>query len=367
MNNSNHSSNGFRYETLARYAGQLGFGSIHHKLDHRTGLNAIIAIHDTTLGPALGGCRLYDYSTITRGIKDALSLAQMMTLKSAFNNIPHGGAKSVLIKPKVINDRVAYFRSFGDFIHELNGRYITAVDVGTSTEDMDIIAERTPFVVGAAKAHTSERDPSPSTALGVMHGMEAAIQFKLKRESFDGLHVAIQGAGHVGYHLAKLLSQRGAQLTMCDINPVNLQRCVNEFNVNVVNNEEIYALDCDIFSPCAMGGVINAKTIPQIKAKIIAGSANTQLAHHLFGKLLQQRNILYTPDFVINAGGLISAATDYAYRNPTLADAKIAEMYDNILQLFERSAKENLPTAQVAEMIAIEKLKAHRQLKENHS
>lgn len=353
----------YRYESLHRYAQQLGFGTLHHKIDKATGLNAIIAVHDTTLGPALGGCRLYPYRSVSTAIKDVLNLAQMMTLKSAFNDMPHGGAKSVLIKPKQITDRAAYFHAFGDFVHDLNGRYITAIDVGTSTEDMDMIAERTPYVIGAAKTHRSERDPSPSTALGVLHGIEAAVVFKLNRTDLSGIHVAIQGAGHVGYHLAKLLHQRGARLTMCDINQLALQRAVDEFHVQTVPPGEIYALNCDIFSPCAMGGIINAETVHIIKAQIIAGSANNQLAHHLFGKVLHDKGILYAPDFAINAGGLISAAIDYTYRNYAMADAKIAKMYDNMLHLYERSTRENLPTTLMAEMIALEKLNHHKNLR----
>lgn len=350
----------YRYETLSRYARQLGFGKIHTKMDTKTGLNAIIAVHNTTLGPALGGCRLFGYHSASKAMKDALSLAHMMTLKSAFCDMPHGGAKSVLIKPKYIRDRTAYFRSFGDFVHELDGEYITAIDVGTSTEDMDIIAERTPYVIGAAKLHSNERDPSPSTAKGVLHGIEAAIFFKWQSTDLSGMHIAIQGAGHVGYHLAKLLHQRGATLTMSDINPIPLEKCVKEFHVQTVGCEDIYSVDCDIFSPCAMGGILNASTIPLIKASIIAGSANSQLSHHLFGRSLHHKGILYAPDFVINAGGLISAAIDYTYRDAKMADVKIEKMYDNMLTLFERSAHEYLPTTMVAEKIAWEKLKTHQ-------
>jgi leucine dehydrogenase len=347
-----------KFESLDRYAQQLGFGSVHHKIDKKTGLNAIIAIHNTTLGPGLGGCRLYPYPSVSHAMKDVLGLAHMMTLKSAFNDIPHGGAKAVLIQPQQIRDRSAYFQAYGDFVHELNGQYITAVDVGTSTQDMDIIAERTPYVIGAAKIHPHERDPSPCTALGVLNGMLAAINFKLKRQDLSNIHVAIQGAGHVGYHLAYLLHQQGARLTICDVNADVLQRCQQEFQPNIVPPSAIYAVKCDIFAPCAMGGVLNADTIPQIKAPIIAGSANTQLAHRLFGKLLHNKGILYAPDFTINAGGLISAAIDYTYRDPTMADSKIAKIYDKMLDLYERSARENMPTTQMAEKIAKEKLAA---------
>ena len=357
MKKTPHSA--YRYEGLQRYARQLGFGTIHHKIDKKTGLNAIIAIHDTTLGPALGGCRLHAYPSVTLAIKDALGLAQMMTMKSAFNDVPHGGGKAVLIQPKQIIDRQAYFYAFADFVHELNGQYITAIDMGVSTEDMDIIAERTPFVIGAAKAHPHEHDPSPSTALGVLQGIEAAIHFKLHRKDLRGIRVAIQGAGHVGYHLAQLLHPREVRITMSDIDPHALQRCVDEFQVEVVAPEAIYAVECDVFSPCAMGGVLNGQTVHRIKAPIIAGSANTQLAHHLIGKYLHEKGILYAPDYVINAGGLISAAIDYTYRDNAMADAKIAKMYDNMLHLYQRSAQENMPTAQMAEKIALEKLRKH--------
>ncbi len=345
-----------RFSVLNRYARLLGYGDIYTKIHKPTGLHAIIAVHNVKRGPGLGGCRLFEYDSIDKAFQDALSLGYLMTLKSSFNDVPHGGAKAVLLKPKIIPNREDYFRAFGDFIHELNGRYIAGVDVGTATEDMDIIAERTPFVIGAAKVHQHERDPSPSTALGILRGMEAAVQFKLKRKDFSGLRVAIQGAGHVGYHLAKLLTAKGASLTICDLNEGAAKRIADEFNAQVVNPEAIYQTDCDIFSPCAMGGIINHQTIAIIKAPIIAGSANSQLAHHLLGRVLHQKGILYAPDFVINAGGLISAAIDYTYRNTELADNKINQMYDNMLHLFERSTYEGLPTTQMAEKIAMEKL-----------
>lgn len=341
---------------LNRYARILGFGDICTKFDKKTELHAIIAIHDTRKGPGLGGCRLFEYESIDQAMRDALSLAYIMALKSAFNDVPHGGAKAVLLKPKKIPDREAYFRAFGDFVHDLNGRFIVGVDVGTSTEDMDIIAERTPFVIGAAKVHKHERDPSPSTAFGILRCIEAAAQFKFKRNELSGLHVAIQGAGHVGYFLAKLLKQRDVKLTICDIDQHAAETVAAEFGADIVAPNKIYGVDCDIFSPCAMGGIINHDTIHQLKASIIAGSANNQLAHHLLGKTLHEKSILYAPDFVINAGGLISAAIDYTYRDVNLADKKINQMYDNMLNLFQRSAFEKLPTAEMAEQIALEKL-----------
>lgn len=352
----NSTAHDYRYESLHRYARQLGYGTIHQRIDKKTGLNAIIAVHDTTLGPALGGCRLYSYPSISFAIKDVLRLGQMMTLKSAFHDVPHGGAKAVLLKPKYIGNRKDYFSAFGDFVHELQGKYITAVDVGTSTEDMDIIAERTPYVIGASRFHQHERDPSPSTARGVLLGIEAAVQFHLNKADLQGLHVVIQGIGHVGYHLAKMLHQRGAHLTLSDIKQDDLHILAKELDANVVSPNAVYEVPCDVFSPCAMGGIINAKTLPLFKTQIIAGSANNQLAHHQFGSLLHKKGILYAPDFVINAGGLISAAMDYTYRDPLVGDELITKMYSHMLNLYERSQYEQVSTLKMAETIAMEKL-----------
>ena len=206
------------------------------------------------------------------------------------------------------------------------------------------------------KLTIEERDPSPCTSLGVMHGIAAAVQFKLKRHDLNGIHVAIQGTGHVGYHLAQLLHERGARLTVSDVNETSVRICAEKFQASIVPPGTIYEVNCDVFAPCAMGGILNANTIPLIQASIIAGSANNQLAHRLYGQVLHNKGILYAPDFVINAGGLISAAIDYTYRDPAMADLKIAKMYDSMLHLYERSAQENVPTTQMAERIALEKL-----------
>lgn len=346
----------YKHEALMRYARLLDFGEIHTKIDRKTGLHAIIAIHSNKLGPAIGGCRLYEYDSAGPAIKDALRLAYMMTLKAAASDLPHGGAKSVILKPKRIRDRKAYFRAFGDFVHEMNGRYITAVDVGSSTEDMDTIAERTPYVIGAPHTHVGESDPSPHTARGVLRGIEAAVKFKDNRDDLEGLHVAIQGAGRVAYYLANDLHERGAKLTVCDPNPAAVQRCINEFNAEVVDTEAIYDVDCDIFAPCALGGTINLDTLNRIKASIVAGSANNQLAHRKYATMIEEKGILYAPDFVVNSGGLINAAMVYDYKDTQLADAKIDKLYDTVLQLFDRARSLKMPTADVAEIIAKERL-----------
>lgn len=345
-----------QHDVIMRYARLLGFGEIHTKIDHKTGLKAIIAIHSTQLGPAIGGARFKYYASTLDATIDVLKLAYHMTLKAAISDLPHGGAKAVLIKPKILKDHAAYFRCFGDFVHEMNGRYITAVDVGTTETEMDIIAERTPYVFGASHTHISEKDPSPLTALGVLKGIEAAVKFKLGRDQLAGLHVAIQGVGHVGYELARLLHERGVRLTVTDPNLAAIESCVHEFAATAVSLDQIYDVDCDVFSPCALGGTINFETVHRLKAPIIAGSANTQLAHKKFGSLLMEKGILYAPDFVINAGGLIHAAMGYDYQNTEMAIAKINKLYDILLDLFERAAEEGLPTHDVAERIAKEKL-----------
>lgn len=343
-------------ERLFRYAEVLGFGDVHFKLDHATGLQAVVAIHNLKRGPAIGGCRLSTYHTMDDALEDALRLASMMTIKAALSNLPHGGGKAVLIKPKVIRNREAYFEAFGDFVNELGGRYVTAVDSGTSIADMDIIARRTKFVT-CVTVPGFDNDPSPHTALGVYRGIEAAVKFKLNKDNVAGLHITIQGAGHVGYYLAKELALRGARLTMCDINELVLQRCVDDFKVATCQPDEIYDIQADVFAPCALGAVINAQTIKRLRVPIIAGSANNQLAHHHFGMTLHELGILYAPDFVINAGGLIQAAAFYDHASIEKALQQISDIYYTLMEIFVRSAQENLPTMEVAEKIARERLR----------
>ena len=353
----------FSHDTLMRYAKILGFGQIHTKIDSELGLHAIIAIHNTDLGPAIGGTRFIHYPSTSLALYDALRLAYHMTLKAAISDLAHGGAKAVLVKPKDLKNRRAYLRSYGDFVHQMDGQYITAVDVGTNEEDMDIIAERTPYVFGASRVYAQQKDPSLFTAQGVLRGIQAAVKFKLKRDDLEGLHVAVQGAGHVGYLLAKLLTQRGAKITIADPKPELTQHCAVKFNARIVQLDEIYDVPCDIFSPCALGGIINLDTIRRLKASIIAGSANTQLAHHKYDYLLRDKGILYVPDFVINSGGLIYAAMVYDYQDPNMAISKIDQLYSTLLDIFARSEQTNVPTHTVAVQMSEEKLKKKKILK----
>lgn len=341
-------------DRLFRYAELLKYGDVHFKFDPKTGLRAIVAIHNLNRGPAIGGCRMIHYHSADKALEDAMRLGQMMSLKAAVSNLPHGGAKAVIMKPKVIKNRKALFESFGDFVESLGGRYITAVDSGTSEEDMDIIATRTKYV--SCTSSKNNGDPSPQTAFGVCRGIEAAVKYKLGRDNIEGVRVNIQGAGHVGYYLAKELHARGARMTICDVNPTNLQRCRDEFKVDICGVDEIFDLEGDVFAPCALGSVLTLDTIKRLQTPIVAGSANNQLAHNKFGDVMRQRGILYAPDFVVNAGGLIHVAVIYDHAKIEESNKQISNLYHILMEIFARADKENLSTNQVAEKIAKEKM-----------
>jgi leucine dehydrogenase len=340
-------------QVIFDYAQQLGYGEFHTKIDAATGLRAIVAIHSTKRGPALGGCRLLEYASIGSAFNDAIRLGQGMTYKAAISNLPLGGGKAVILKPKIISDRTAYFQAFGKFINSLNGRYITAMDSGTLTDDMDAIYTQTPYVTGVT---TQGGDPSPHTVLGVRRGIEAAIKFHLKKNTLKGIRVAIQGAGHVGHDLCKDLTRRGAIVSICDVNSETAIQTGQEFEATIVPTESIYDVDCDVFAPCALGGILNEKTIPRLKAAIVAGSANNQLAKPQDANLLHQRNILYAPDYAINAGGLIFAYAQYTKASLKEAKTRIDNIYDTLRIIFERSVTENCSTAIIADQLAIERL-----------
>jgi leucine dehydrogenase len=340
-------------EDLFAYAERMKFGDIHLKIDCATGLKAIIALHSTKNGPALGGCRWLPYATTGDALLDAMRLARGMSYKSALLGIPHGGGKAVLLRPPVIKDREAYFKSYAEFVNQMNGRYITAVDSGTTNDDMDIIYKHTPYVASGSHFHGS---PSPSTAVGVFNGIKAAVEFKLGKTSLEGIHVAIQGVGEVGHPLAKLLHEAGAVLTVADMKTEATESCAKEFGAKVVSINEIVFTACDVFAPCALGAVINDVTISKLQTAIIAGSANNQLARSQHGVMLHERGILYAPDYVINAGGLVYAASKYAHLEGDVITFKLGHIYDTLLEIFERSARENIPPSKIADTIAQERL-----------
>ncbi len=335
------------------YALAHQFGEIHCKVDPATGMKAIIAIHNTKLGPALGGCRFIEYTDLNQAIYDAMRLARGMTYKSALANLPLGGGKSVILKPRTPFNRDAYFHRFGEFVHELNGRYITALDSGTQLNDMDIIAQHTPYVASLA-AH--QGDPSISTARGVLRGIEAAVAYKLGRDTLKNLHIAIQGLGHVGMLLATHLVELGARISVADVDPARVEEAVTTLGAKAVDVTNIHKIACDVFSPCALGAVVNDTSIHEFQTNIIAGAANNQLAHTYHGKMLHEKEILYAPDYVINAGGVIFAAGKYFSQPAAEVDAKVDDIRESLAQIFTRSNIENIPTSDIADMIATERL-----------
>ena len=326
-------------------AAALGLQELHCKSDPATGLQAIVAIHNLCRGPALGGTRCLAYPSEAHAMEDAMRLAQGMSYKSAFADLPYGGGKAVLIRPDKITNIEAYFESYGEFINTLNGRFITAVDVGTRVEDMDIIARKTEYVVSTS---TSHGDPSQDTAKGVLRGILAAVKVRLERDSLEGLTIAIQGVGKVGYYLARLLSQQDVNLLVSDINPEAAQRCADEFNATVVEPDKIIGIPCDIFSPCALGGSINSDAINQIKASIICGAANNQLAREEYADRLFKMNVFYVPDYVANVGGLIHVI----YGSSVATEIRISSIYNSVFDIYQRSKATRQPSHRVANQIA---------------
>ncbi len=351
-NSDKNTSTNTNLNHFTDYAITHGFGDLHFKVDNKTGMKAIVAIHNTKLGPALGGCRFIEYPDTESAIQDAMRLAIGMSAKAALANLPLGGGKAVIIKPSTPYDREAYLRSFGQFVDSLGGRYITALDSGTQLEDMDIIAQHTPYVA----SRSNHGDPSPSTALGVFRGIEAAVKFKFNKPSVNGLHIAIQGLGHVGYRLAEHLHKAGAKLTVADINPALVEHATQAFNAQSANIADIHTISCDVFAPCALGGIINDVSISQLQTLIIAGAANNQLAHTYHGQLLHDKGILYATDYVINAGGLIFANAQYSQASDDQMKQQIAGIGHRLTEIFERSAKENQPTSAISDAIARELL-----------
>ena len=340
------------FEHLEKYR----YGEVHVRRDAESGLAAIVAIHDSRLGPALGGSRFIPYAHEELALVDALRLARGMTYKAAITGLPHGGGKSVIIKPSKAFDRTALFTEFGRFIENLGGRYITAEDSGTGVADMEIVRTQTRHVTGLPPKDGGGGDPSPYTALGVRRGIEACVKHAMGRSSLDGVRVSIQGVGHVGYYLAKELHALGARLTVSDIDASRTQRVRDELGATVVPNEQIFSQEVDVFAPCALGAVLDDGTIPQLRARIVAGAANNQLAEPRHGDALQARGIVYGPDYAINAGGLVNVAQEYAGYDEKASREKVLRIYDTILEIVERAKSSGVSSDKVADQIVEEKL-----------
>ena len=324
--------------------------------DKTSGLKAIIAIHDTTLGPALGGCRMWTYATEEQAIEDALRLARGMTYKNAAAGLNLGGGKTVIIGDPFKDKNEEMFRALGRFIQGLNGRYITAEDVGTTVSDMDLIHEETDYVTGISPTFGSSGNPSPITAYGVYLGMKAAAKEAFGEDSLKNRTVAVQGLGNVAYTLCEYLYKEGAKLVVTDINQKAIDRVVNDFNAIAVEPDDIYKQEVDIFSPCALGAIINDETIPQLKAKVIAGSANNQLRDSKHGDIIHEMGIVYAPDYVINAGGVINVADELYGYNRERAMKRVETIYDSISKIFEISRRDSIPTYLAANRLAEERI-----------
>ena len=323
--------------------------------DPSCGYFGIIAIHDTTLGPALGGTRFWQYATTDEAVTDALRLARGMTYKSAVAGINLGGGKSVIIGDNKRPDREALFRAHGRFIETLNGRYITAEDIGTSPTDMEYIKLETDHVAGLLGL---SGDPSPVTAYGVYVGMKAAAKVRWGSDSLTGKTVAVQGAGKVAYHLMQHLHADGAKIIVTDIDAEKMKRAVQEFSARPVPPDTIYDQAADIYSPNALGATVNDETIPRLKVEIIAGGANNQLAEDRHGDELEKRGILYAPDYVINGGGVINVYGELHRWPVERAKKKAGEIYETLLRIFDIAKRERIPTYRAADRLAEQRITA---------
>jgi leucine dehydrogenase len=349
---------------------ELMAGKQHEQLvlwtEPRFGYKGIISLHDTSLGPGLGGTRLWNYATEEEALVDALRLARGMTYKAAVTGLTLGGGKSVIWgDPKIRGvDREMLFRAHGRAVESLGGRYITAEDVGTSPADMAHIALETEHVVGL---EGTSGDPSPVTAYGVYRGIKAAAMARYGDDSLDGLHVAVQGLGQVGYHLCENLRGEGARLSVTDIDSGRIERVVDEFDAEAVVPEDIFDVDADIFAPCALGAVLNDDTIPRLKVDIVAGAANNQLASTTkHGPALQEAGILYAPDYVINAGGLINVYGELQGWTREQSLQKAGEIYDTLLQVFQLAENERVSPEEAAARAAEERIQRARHLQRTY-
>ena len=323
--------------------------------DSATGYRGVIAVHSSVLGPALGGTRFWNYASDEEAIVDALRLARGMTYKNAVAGLNLGGGKSVIIGDNKTADREMLFRAHGRFVESLGGRYITAEDVGTSTADMDYVHMETDYVSGLAGR---SGDPSPVTAHGVFRAIQASARERWGSDDLSTRVVAVQGCGHVGYYLAKELHEAGAKLVVTDIDAERVKRVVSEFGARAVSSDEIYTVQADIFAPCALGAIINDRTIPLLKVEIVAGAANNQLLEERHGDDLERRGIMYTPDYVANAGGVINVYSELAGWTPARSFRKADEIYETVLKVFAIAKSDKIPTYLAADRLAEQRIRA---------
>ncbi|WP_426096125.1 Glu/Leu/Phe/Val family dehydrogenase [Flavobacterium sp. DSR2-3-3] len=336
--------------------GQLSFDD-HEQIvfcnDKDTGLKAIIGIHNSVMGPALGGTRMYNYANEWEALNDVLRLSRGMTFKAAITGLNIGGGKAVIIGDAKTQKTPELMRKFGEFVHSLSGRYITAEDVGMETADMDIVRDVTPYVTGISESRGGAGNPSPVTAYGVYLGMKAAAKQQFGSDVLSGKKVLVQGIGHVGETLVDYLTKEGAIVTIADINEQKLNEVGTKYNAQIFRGEDLYSADVDIYAPCAMGATLNDNTVYKIKAKVIAGAANNQLAdENVHGAILQERGILYAPDFLINAGGIINVYAELAHYDKAEIMRKTENIYNTTLEIFDFAIANNITPHHAALTIA---------------
>jgi leucine dehydrogenase len=320
--------------------------------DSATGLRAVISVHDTTLGPALGGTRFYDYASEDDAIDDVLRLSRGMTYKSAAAGLDLGGGKAVIIGDPSRIKTEGLMRAYARFVDALGGRYITAEDVGTTQADMDLIRRETRHVTGVSRSLGGSGDPSAATAYGVLHGMKAVAQHLWGDKSLEGRHVVISGVGKVGYNLVRHLVEERCRVTVADVVPAAVERAVKDFDVESVDVDKVHAVECDIYSPCALGKALNETTIPELRCRAVVGSANNQLADDGCADSLARAGVLYAPDYIVNAGGVINIAEEIAGYHRERAYSNIRRIFETTTAVLQTAEAERITTAEAADRVA---------------
>lgn len=330
------------------------------------GLKAIIGIHNTALGPALGGTRMWKYNNDEEALVDVLRLSKGMTYKAAAAGLNLGGGKAVIIGDPKKDKTEALFRAFGRYVESLNGRYITAEDVGIDVEDMEYVHMETNYVTGIDAKRGGSGDPAPFTAHGILMGIKASAMEKLGTEDLKGVRIAVQGLGHVGGHLIEVLHREKAILTVTDTDKDRVEHITQKYGCKSVKPEDIYSVDADIFAPCALGAIINDETISKFKFKVVAGGANNQLKEERHGDHLRERGILYAPDYVINAGGLMNVYVELEGYSQERALNMTRGIYHNLRKVFQLAKQENIPTNKAADRVAEERIRQIAKIKQTH-
>ena len=327
------------------------------------GLRAIIAIHSTALGPALGGLRMWPYASDADALNDVLRLSRGMTYKAAVAGLNLGGGKAVILGDPKTDKSETLFRALGRFVNSLNGRYITAEDVGTDVNDMELVFQETDHCVGVHQVHGGSGDPSPFTAYGVVQAIRACLCNRFDNEDVGNYSYAVQGVGHVGYHVARLLSEEGAKVFVCDVDGEKVERVVSEFGCEAVAESEIYDVEADVFSPTALGAILDEQTIPRLKFQIVAGAANNQLANDVCGDELARRGVLYAPDYAANAGGLMNVSIELEGYDRERAIRMTRTIYYNVGRIFEIAERDGIASWRAADRMAEERIEAVSKLK----